>query len=71
MDEQTLRELVRDAVQRHLGGSAAPAPGAAGVARHPSHARFPLQSGADLDGPCLIEPAVDCSHCGYCQSHGH
>ncbi len=20
---------------------------------------------------CLIEPAVPCNHCGYCQTHGH
>ena len=20
---------------------------------------------------CLIEPAVACNHCGYCQCHGH
>jgi hypothetical protein len=23
------------------------------------------------DGACLIEPAVGCNHCGYCQSYGH
>ena len=70
MDEQALRELVREAVGRHLGGSEA------GV-----RAAAPLQFVADAssyrynlpktDGPCLIEPAVQCNHCGYCESHGH
>jgi hypothetical protein len=75
MDEHALKALVRDVVERHLGHSAPPrmlasAP-AAIIVSHPSHARFRLLSGADLDGPCLIEPAVHCTHCGYCQSHGH
>ena len=35
---------------------------------HPSHYRYALPPS---DGPCLIEPAVPCNHCGYCQSHGH
>ena len=29
---------------------------------------FVLPVGADSDGPCLIEPAVICNHCGYCKS---
>ena len=38
---------------------------------HPSHVRFVLVTGRDSDGPCLVEPAVGCTHCGYCQSYGH
>jgi hypothetical protein len=35
---------------------------------HASHFRYDLPgSGA----ACLIEPSVQCNHCGYCQSHGH
>ncbi len=26
---------------------------------------------ADDDIMCIIEPAVACNHCGYCQCHGH
>jgi hypothetical protein len=26
---------------------------------------------ADDDTMCIIEPAVTCNHCGYCQCHGH
>jgi hypothetical protein len=35
---------------------------------HASHFRYALPGSG---GPCLIEPAVTCNHCGYCESHGH
>jgi hypothetical protein len=44
---------------------------AALLPRHASHAMFVLPVGTDSDGPCLIEPAVTCNHCGYCKSYGH
>lgn len=73
MTEQELRALVREALARHAGVSATvgerPAPGVLHL--HPSHALFPLSTGSDADGPCLIEPAVMCTHCGYCKSYGH
>ena len=78
MTEQHLRALVRDAIARHAGstGSLPPHGGAAPSGppvrqRHASHALFVLPTGADTDGPCLIEPAVSCNHCGYCTSYGH
>ena len=73
MNEDALRALVRETVARHLG----PAEAAAAVtappqpltfAAHPSFFRYSLQPS---DGPCLIEPTVQCNHCGYCESHGH
>jgi hypothetical protein len=73
MTEQELRALVRDAIARHGAGSSAgyaPAP-AVLFREHASHGIFPLPSGSDADGPCLIEPAVMCNHCGYCKSFGH
>jgi len=75
MTEQELRALVRDAIARHAGVSSA-APGArtspAGVLRmHPSHGIFAVTDGSEMDGPCIIEPAVTCNHCGYCKSYGH
>jgi hypothetical protein len=72
MNEQALRSLIREAVQRHLAVEPR-SPGTAGThgTLHPSHARFNLMSGGELEGPCLIEPAVSCNHCGYCLSHGH
>jgi len=70
MDEEALRALVRQAVAQHLHG--APAPGTPVrplvITGHVSHTRYVLP---ESDGPCLIEPSVQCTHCGYCQSHGH
>jgi hypothetical protein len=79
MTEQELRALVRQAIARHAvshspadvvfsdGGRplSGPTPG------HSSHLMFVVPSGADAEGPCIIEPAVTCNHCGYCQSMGH
>jgi hypothetical protein len=71
MNEEELRELVRDAVARHLA-SGTPDPGLANAPPgDPSFHRYRLPSGGDGEGPCLIEPAVRCTHCGYCQSHGY
>lgn len=76
MTDDQLRALVRDAVARHLGlqpahvaAAAEPVP----LRMHPSHYRYQsLQRGSEGEaGPCIIEPAVTCNHCGYCQSHGH
>jgi hypothetical protein len=41
------------------------------VRQHASHGMFVLPAGVDTDGPCIIEPAVTCNHCGYCKSYGH
>ena len=74
MNEQELRRLVREAIARHGGVSAreyAQPQGGAVLHLHASHGMFMLPAGADTDGPCLIEPAVMCNHCGYCKSYGH
>ena len=74
MNEQEIRRLVRNAIARQGGvsaGEAAPPQTGAGLYRHASHGMFTLPVGADADGPCLIEPAVMCNHCGYCKSWGH
>ncbi|HVL69882.1 MAG TPA: hypothetical protein VM364_21670 [Vicinamibacterales bacterium] len=74
MNEQALRELVRDAVARQLAGKPHAGPHDAAASRplmlvaDPSHYRY--SSLPDSGGPCLIEPAVRCNHCGFCQSHG-
>ena len=76
MNEEQLRALVREAIARH-GAAGAEAAGWASpaapqypltFASHASHFRYALP---ESGGPCLIEPAVPCNHCGYCQSHGH
>jgi hypothetical protein len=80
MTEQELRELVRDAVSRHVRHEvSAPQPAQLSAPQpaqlsgsHPSHALLILvRGGGDPDGACLIEPTVRCVHCGYCQSYGH
>ncbi len=79
MTDQELRQLVRDAITRHLGGpgvAAGPALAPIGATahaefyrEHPSYGRFPVVPGPD--GTCLIEPAVTCNQCGFCKSYGH
>jgi hypothetical protein len=72
MNEETLRAMIRQAIARRQRGDhpapahvpASPLPFSA----DPSHFRYTLP---ESGGPCLIETAVACNHCGYCQSHGH
>jgi hypothetical protein len=73
MNEQELRSIVREAIAAvHVKGLSAPVPPSVSVIRqHASHALFTVPAGADADGPCIIEPAVACNHCGYCKSYGH
>jgi hypothetical protein len=76
MTEQELRALVREAIARHQEAAVGPsAPiavvDATTVRAHMSHAQFVLPAGVDSEGPCLIEPAVPCNHCGFCKSYGH
>ena len=68
--------MIRESIARQAGASGssrrpggAPDPASAFHA-HSSHLRLALASGGD-DGACIIEPAVRCNHCGYCQSLGH
>lgn len=87
MDEQQVRALVRQAIARHMGSQteplfqASPAVSRATWATPPqaapdvltldiSHARFHLVRPAG-EVECLIEPAVACTHCGFCQTYGH
>jgi len=76
MTETELRALVRDVIARHTrrevpATGAHTGEGARLLRQHSSHAMFVLPVGSDSDGPCLIEPAVMCNHCGYCKSYGH
>ena len=70
MNEEMLRAMVRESIARHLGGQPADPRSSQPiiVARDASHYRYLLPK---TDGPCLIEPGVQCNHCGYCESHGH
>lgn len=69
MNEDALRAMIREAVVRRLATEPPPRDEHPVVpAGHASHFRYTLP---DSGGPCLIEPSVQCNHCGYCQSHGH
>jgi hypothetical protein len=72
MNEQEVRALVREAIERHLGRPETGARGAGPLIPHPSHIILKVLPGSAVDdGMCLIEPAVRCNHCGFCQSYGH
>ena len=66
MNEELLRQMIREAVAKRLGGETVEVP--VELIRHSSHYRYALPPSG---GPCLIEPKVQCNHCGYCESHGH
>jgi hypothetical protein len=71
MNEDRVRELVRESIARHLGNRSEGAERSRPltlVAGQASHFRYALPGSG---GACLIEPAVTCNHCGYCQSHGY
>jgi len=77
MTDQELRALIRDAIAKtgvgaasHGAAKAAPYAPPYGVVMHTSHAMFGLPPG-DPEGRCVIEPGVQCNHCGYCKSYGH
>ena len=82
MNDEELRAMVRESIARQLGSPASDTvrlKAAYGdvrgvqpdLTRNAAFVRLALLSGGDDDGACLIEPAVRCNHCGYCQSFGH
>jgi hypothetical protein len=80
MTEQELRALVREAIARHVSGTTGEHRSAAAPSHrhlvpigqtHASHVLLMVPDGSEADGPCIIEPAVMCTHCGYCKSYGH
>jgi hypothetical protein len=83
MNDEELRSLIRAAIQKHMG--AEPAELTAGTIRLKpdappllpapvpvsiSFGQYRLERAAG-DTSCLIEPAVQCNHCGFCKCHGH
>jgi hypothetical protein len=79
MNDDELRALIRAAIQRHV----AVAPQVAAEGRvstklvtiqasevELSFGQYRLERAAG-DTSCLIEPAVQCNHCGFCKCHGH
>jgi hypothetical protein len=82
MNDEELRGLIRAAIQKHMGGSQVEQirlqpdttrPDTTGVLELPvsiSFGQYRLER-ASGDTSCLIEPAVQCNHCGFCKCHGH
>ena len=79
MNDDELRALIRAAIQRHMGGDSTASsvvrlkPDATMTAELPvsiSFGQYRLERAAG-DTSCLIEPAVQCNHCGFCKCHGH
>jgi hypothetical protein len=70
VNEDALRALVRDTIARlqTRQEDVRDAPRLLHLASHPSNYQYDLPPS---DGPCIIEPGVQCNHCGYCQTHGH
>jgi len=81
MTEQDLRALIRETVLKALAAKDASGPSVPATSRqdhgrsdrpsadHPSHGVFVAL--VNVGDACLIEPAVTCTHCEYCRSHGH
>ena len=77
--ETDVQSAVDAAIRRHLAArrSATTAdrlpPVATLPADDPAHGRFSRAAlpGDPPDGRCVIEPSVECTGCGYCQSHGY
>jgi hypothetical protein len=76
VNDDEIRALIRVAIEKHLG-TGSPAERRGGSSDPPiapvislSFGRYGLPR-ADDDTQCLIEPAVRCNHCGYCECHGH
>ena len=68
MNEEMLRALVRETIARLESRETVPDVRPLHFATHASHYRYTLPPSS---GPCVIEPGVRCSHCGYCESHGY
>ena len=77
MTDDEIRGLVRLAIQKHVGSSTFASGAAVDKPSVPPPPAFSISFGryalprAEDDTMCIIEPAVQCNHCGYCQCHGH
>ena len=72
MNEDALRALVRETIARlDAGAGQAGAPDPSSLMRGGPHASQYKYNLPPADDRCVIEPGVQCNHCGYCLSHGH
>ena len=87
MNDQDLRQLVRQSVVRQLGRdtssslagpvglplatASAPSSGVRGSVWSSHPSHQVFLTVVNSGEACVIEPSVTCDHCGYCKSHGH
>ena len=69
MNDDEIRALIRGC-DRETSRRRFSAQGPVAPAIPLSFSRYSLPRAED-DTQCLIEPAVRCNHCGYCECHGH
>ena len=64
---------IRNHLERRLGTPPPAPPPAASAGADASHEQFAASRLGDDPPPgrCVIEPSVDCVHCGYCRSQGY
>jgi hypothetical protein len=70
MTDDEIRAIVRQVIAAR-GPAPAPGPAQAPAGPHPSHLRLRMVVATEPGSPCVIEPTVPCSSCGYCLSMGH
>jgi hypothetical protein len=85
VNDDELRLLIRAAIQRHMGDPSLQAEPVGTIRLRPdatrpdgpgqpslniSFGQYRIERAAD-DTMCIIEPAVQCNHCGFCKCHGH
>jgi hypothetical protein len=87
MNDEELRALIRAAIQKHMSADVPAEPvfarpdsgevrrdaasgGGPDAVVSISFGQYRLERAAG-DTSCLIEPAVQCNHCGFCKCHGH
>jgi hypothetical protein len=76
MSEDQLRALVRQIVAERLASRQPSAhapllPLPMEPTSHSSHGMLRMAPPVEKGQPCIIEPAVACGLCGFCQSLGH
>jgi hypothetical protein len=68
MTDDEIRAVIRDVLTaRGLG----PADARQTTPYHVSQVRLSMVAPTPAGSPCVIEPSVGCTQCGYCVSMGH
>jgi len=79
MTDEQIRAIVREELAQHRPSATEvghPPPlsqplQAPAWRAHPSFGRFLEQTSGTIEGMCVVEPAVHCNGCGFCQCFGY